>query len=63
MPSAASSSIASRCCWSPVDPDALREQEASAQRTLLTLQGNEDLRSWLAAVAAARLGDKRAQLQ
>lgn len=39
-------------------PDALRMQEARAQKTLLSLLGNQDLHVWLTAVAAARLGDK-----
>jgi tetratricopeptide (TPR) repeat protein len=38
--------------------DALRAQEASAQRTLLSLLGNEDLSVWLGAIVAARLGEK-----
>ena len=44
-------------------PQALRAQEASAQKTLLTLLGNHDLDDWLAAVTAARLGDRRRAIE
>jgi tetratricopeptide (TPR) repeat protein len=40
-------------------PDALRAQEASAQRTLISLLGNELLHAWLTAVVAAKVGDKQ----
>jgi eukaryotic-like serine/threonine-protein kinase len=37
--------------------DALRAQQASVQRTLLTLVGNENLETWVTVLAAVQLGD------
>jgi hypothetical protein len=37
--------------------EPLREQQASVQRTLASLLGNDDLQVWLTVVAAARLGE------